>query len=55
VKSIRSLSSTPLREYAGGLVGKGCVGDVFSPGTSVCGTGRSSIGHTGCPVTRSNT
>ncbi len=27
----------------------------FSPGTFVCGTGRSSIGHTGLPVTRSNT
>ena len=25
------------------------------PGTSVCGTGRSSMGHTGLPVTRSNT
>src|SRR5215510_4821700 len=44
-----------LRAYAGGLVGNGCVGDVFSPGTSDCGTGRSSIGHTGCPVTRSKT
>ena len=28
-----------LREYAGGLVGNGCVGLVFSPGTSLCGTG----------------
>ena len=26
---------------AGGAEGKGCVGDVTSPGTSVCGTGRS--------------
>src|SRR5438034_2454062 len=33
VKSTRSLSRTPLREYAGGLVGIGCVGDVFAPGT----------------------
>ena len=44
-----------LRAYAGGLVGNGCVGLVFSPGTSDCGTGRSSIGQTGWPVTRSNT
>ena len=27
----------------------------FSPGTSDCGTGRSSIGHTGWPVARSKT
>ena len=33
----------------------GCVGHVASPGTSVCGTGRSSIGKNGLPVTRSNT
>ena len=33
----------------------GCVGDVFSPGTSDCGTGTSLIGQTGWPVTRSNT
>src|SRR5687767_6567863 len=34
VKSIRS-SGTLIccRAYAGGLVGNGCVGDVFSPGT----------------------
>src|SRR3954470_17572446 len=55
VKSIRSLSTTPLREYAGGLVGNGCVGEVLSPGTWVCCAGRSSIGHTGCPLMRSNT
>src|SRR6266851_9080919 len=47
VKSTRSDSSTPLREYAGGLVGIGGVGLVFSPGTSVCGTGFSSIGQIG--------
>src|SRR3954470_22338224 len=52
VKSIRSLSITPLREKAGGLVGNGCVGDVFSPGTSVCGTGRSSIGKIGSAAPR---
>src|SRR3954468_15970657 len=55
VKSIRSSTRPDCRAYAGGLVGNGCVGDVFSPGTSDCGTGFSSIGHTGCPVTRSNT
>src|SRR5262249_31142822 len=47
VKSIRSLSTTPLREYAGGLLGNGWVGLVFPPGTPVCGPGRSSIGQTG--------
>src|SRR6267142_6007917 len=55
VKLIRSSTPTDCRAYAGGLVGNGCVGDVFSPGTSDCGTGRSSIGHTGWPVTRSKT
>src|ERR1035438_7093385 len=56
VKSIRSSGILrKLRPYAGGLVGNGCVGDVFSPGTSDWGTGRSSIGQTGWPVTRSNT
>src|SRR5262245_32771410 len=56
VKSIRS-SGTLMncRAYAGGLVGNGCVGDDFSPGTVDCGTGRSSIGQTGLPVTRSKT
>ena len=44
------------RENGGGAVGNGCVGDSISPGTVVfCGTGRSSIGQIGCPVTRSNT
>ena len=36
-------------------VGNGCVGQACSPGTSLFGTGRSSMGHTGSPVTRSNT
>ena len=44
-----------LPPMAAGLVGYGCVGDVHSPGTSVCGTGRSSMGQTGSPVARSNT
>src|SRR3954465_5071810 len=37
-------------ESGGGLTGKGCVGDVHSPGTVVCGTGRSSIPKIGSPV-----
>src|SRR5262249_62392072 len=57
VKSIRSSGTLlrKLRAYRNPSGGNGCVGDVFSPGTSDCGTGLSSIGHTGCPVTRSNT
>ena len=55
VKSIRSSIDTPWRSYAGGLVGNGCVGEYHSPGTSPFATGRSSIGQTGWPVTRSNT
>src|SRR4051794_22113217 len=55
VKSIRSSTDTPVRSYGGGLVGKGCVGEYHSPGTSPFGTGRSSIGQIGWPVTRSNT
>ena len=43
------------RANGGGLVGKGCVGQDCSPGTSLCGTGRSSIGQSGSPVTRSKT
>ena len=48
VKSIRSFSWTPCSSNGGGLVGNGCVALVFSPGTVLCSTGRSSIGHTGC-------
>ena len=43
------------REMGGGFVGKGCVGQASSPGTSLFGTGRSSMGHNGSPVTRLNT
>ena len=39
----------------GGLVGNGCVGQPCSPGTSLAGTGRSSIGQIGSPVTRLKT
>ena len=48
-------SVTPCRSNAAGLVGNGWVGETRSPGTSACGTGRSSIGHSGSPVTRSKT
>ena len=35
-----------------GLTGNGCVGDACSPGTSLFGTGRSSMSKIGLPVTR---
>src|SRR5262245_1690292 len=38
-----------------GFVGNGCVGQDCSPGTVLCGTGRSSIGQSGSTVTRLNT
>src|SRR3954454_19145031 len=41
----RSFSVMLCRANGGGMVGKGCVGEVHSPGTSDFGTGRSSIGH----------
>ena len=44
-----------MRPNGAGLVGHGCVGHAFSPGISLFGTGRSSIGHSGLPVTRSKT
>ena len=37
------------------VVGNGCVGQDCSPGMSLFGTGRSSIGQIGTPVTRSKT
>src|ERR1700676_884155 len=55
VKSINSLSSTPLRLYAGGFDGIGCVGEYHSPGTVPTSTFVSSMGHTGFPDTRSST
>ena len=54
VKSIRSSSVMPCRSNGSGFVGNGCVGDIHSPGVSEPGTGRSTIGQTGSPVTRSN-
>ena len=38
----------------GGSVGKGCVGESLSPGPPACGTGRSSTGKSGAPVSRSS-
>ena len=55
VKSRMSSSVTPLREYAAGRLGNGCVGEYHSPATSPGSTGFSSIGQMGFPVTRSNT
>ena len=56
VRSFASSSDTPCLLKGGGLVGNGCVGYSTSPGTSVVvSTARSSMGHTGSPVTRSNT
>src|SRR5688572_23777986 len=54
VKSARSFAFEPWYSNGAGFDGIGCVGDAFSPGTSDGGTGFSSIGHTGLPVTRSN-
>ena len=54
MKSIRFSTVAPWRSNAGGFVGNGCVGEVASPGVFDCGTGRSSIGQIGSPVTRSN-
>src|SRR6185312_4490089 len=55
VKSMTSSAENPFRPYTGGFTGKGCVGAYHSPGTSPFGTGFSSIGQTGFPVTRSKT
>mgnify|MGYP006174152689 CR=1 FL=1 len=45
----------PIRSNGGGFVGIGCVAGVHSVGTSVCSTGTSGIGQTGCPLVRSKT
>src|SRR5690242_15054016 len=50
-KGLMSFSVKLSRANGGGLLGKGCVGELNSPGTSDCGTGRSSTGHRGSPVT----
>jgi hypothetical protein len=55
-EAVRILERDALIVKAGGRAGNGCVGYGFSPGTLLSvGTGRSSIGRTGLPVTRSNT
>ena len=55
VKSIRSSMPMPWRSKGSGFVGNGCVGEIHSPGVFDPGTGRSTIGQTGSPVTRSKT
>ena len=55
MKSIRSSADTPWRSNGSGFVGNGCVGLVRSFGTVDCGTGRSSIGQMGWPVSRFST
>ena len=40
---------------SGAHAGNGCVGEASSPGTSLFGTGRSSTGTSGLPVSRSST
>src|SRR5262245_54562600 len=52
---LMSATVNACRANGGMTVGKGCVGHDCSPGTSVCGTFRSSIGHNGSPVTRLKT
>ena len=52
---LMSLAVKVRRPNGSGRVGNGCVGQACSPGMSLAGTGRSSIGHSGWPVTRSNT
>ena len=51
----RSAFVIDMRASGGGLIGKGWVGDVHSPGAFVCGTGRSSMPHIGSPVSRLKT
>ena len=45
-------SGKPSGSSGAGLVGNGWVRAISSPGTMEAGTGSSSIGHTGSPVTR---
>ena len=55
VQSIRSSWVTPWRSKAGGLVGKGWVGEYHSPGTSPLITFFWRIGQIGSPVSRFST
>src|ERR1700677_3054483 len=50
-----SLATIDWGTSAGGAEGNGCVGEVTSPGTSLCGTGFSSTGNSGTPVSRFST
>src|SRR5262249_22267765 len=52
---LMSFSVNDCRAKGGDAEGIGCVGDVHSPDTSVCGTGFSSMGQSGAPVARSRT
>ncbi len=52
---LMSCSVNDCRANGGGVVGKGCVGQTCSPNGAPCGTGRSSIGQIGSPVTRLKT
>ena len=52
VRSMTSSSVRPSGFSGAGQVGNGCVGASCSPGTMDDGTSRSSIGHTGSPVSR---
>src|SRR5260370_6974988 len=52
VKSKASSSETPSGESGGGRVGKGCLMEAISPGTSLAGKPRPSPGPTGLPRTR---
>jgi hypothetical protein len=53
VNASTSVAVNPCVEKGAGRVGKGCVAAARSPGTSLAGTGRSSMGHNGRPVVRS--
>ncbi|MBK9252710.1 MAG: hypothetical protein IPM70_12855 [Proteobacteria bacterium] len=55
MRLLRSASLTPRRLKGSGRVGIGCVGEVTSPGTSLCGTGRWTMATRATPLTRSNT
>src|SRR6185503_2279911 len=55
MKGLMSFSVKDCRANAGGFVGNGCVGEENSPGTSDCGTLRSSMGQSGSPVLRLKT
>src|SRR5262245_3245277 len=55
VKLIKSSIVRPVPSYGLGLVGNGCVGEYHSPGVSPFGTGFSSIGQIGSPVSRLKT